>query len=68
MQAPTITSGQKKVNQRNIYSPFPIKEVRSDVMNSKFKTDLKAWLRKYPTPKEQQKHVKNTRLKNNQKD
>jgi hypothetical protein len=25
-------------------------------MNSKFKTDLKAWLRKYPTPKEQQKH------------
>jgi hypothetical protein len=31
-----ITSGQKKVNQRNIYSAFPIKEVRSDVMNSKF--------------------------------
>jgi hypothetical protein len=25
-------------------------------MNSKFKTDLKAWLRKYPTPKKQQKH------------
>jgi hypothetical protein len=25
-------------------------------MNSKLKTDLKAWLRKYPTPKEQQKH------------
>jgi hypothetical protein len=25
-------------------------------MNSKFKTDLKAWLKKYPTPKEQQKH------------
>jgi hypothetical protein len=25
-------------------------------MNSGFKTDLKAWLRKYPTPKEQQKH------------
>jgi hypothetical protein len=26
-------------------------------MNSKYKTDLKAWLRKYPTPKEQQKHL-----------
>jgi hypothetical protein len=26
-------------------------------MNSKFKTDLKAWLRKYSTPKEQQKHL-----------
>jgi hypothetical protein len=51
-----IISGQKKVNQRNIHSAFPIKEVRSDVMNSKLKTDLKAWLRKYPTPKEQQKH------------
>jgi peroxiredoxin family protein len=25
-------------------------------MNSKFKSDLKAWLRKYTTPKEQQKH------------
>jgi hypothetical protein len=50
-----ITLGQKKVNQRNIYSAFSIKEVRSDVMNCKFKTDLKA-LRKYPTPKKQQKH------------
>jgi hypothetical protein len=39
-----------------MYSAFPIKEVRSDVMNSKFKTDLKGLLRKYPTPKEQQKH------------
>jgi hypothetical protein len=52
----SLTSGQKKVNQRNIYSAFPIKEIRSDVMNSKLKTDLKAWLRKYPTPKEQKKH------------
>jgi hypothetical protein len=52
----SITSGQKKVNQRNIYSAFPIKEVWSDVMNSGLKTDLKAWMRKYPTPKEQQKH------------
>jgi hypothetical protein len=25
-------------------------------MNSKLKTDLKAWLRKYPTLREQQKH------------
>jgi hypothetical protein len=37
-----LTSGQKKVNQRNIYSAFPIKEVRSDVINSKLKTNLKA--------------------------
>jgi hypothetical protein len=51
-----ITSQQKKVNQRNIYSAFPIKEVQSDIMNSAFRTDLKIWLRKYPTPKEQQKH------------
>jgi hypothetical protein len=29
-----LTSGQKKVNQRNIYSAFPVREVRSDVMNS----------------------------------
>jgi hypothetical protein len=35
-----LTSGQKKVNQRNIYSAFPIKEVRLDVMNSALKTDL----------------------------
>jgi hypothetical protein len=26
-----LTSGQKKLNQRNIYSAFPVKEVRSDV-------------------------------------
>jgi hypothetical protein len=26
-------------------------------MNSKYKSDLKAWLRKYPKPKEQQKHL-----------
>jgi hypothetical protein len=45
-----LTSGQKKVNQRNIYSAFPVREVRSDVMNSKYKSDLKAWLRKYPLP------------------
>jgi hypothetical protein len=51
-----LTSGQKKVNQRNIYSAFPVKEVRSDVMNSALKTDLKAWLRKYPTPQQQRKH------------
>jgi hypothetical protein len=51
-----LTSGQKKVNQRNIYSAFPIKEVRSDVMNSVLKTDLKAWLRKYPTPQQQRNH------------
>jgi hypothetical protein len=51
-----ITSEQKKVNQLNIYSAFPIKEVRSDVMNSSLRSDLKAWLRKYPTPKEQQTH------------
>jgi hypothetical protein len=25
-------------------------------MNSKLKIDFKAWLRKYPTPKKQQKH------------
>jgi hypothetical protein len=36
-----LTSGQKKVNQHNIYSAFPIKEVRLDVMNSKLKNDLK---------------------------
>jgi hypothetical protein len=51
-----LTSGQKKVNQRNIYSALPVKEIRSDVMNSNFKTDLKAWLRKYPTPQQQRKH------------
>jgi hypothetical protein len=51
-----LTSGQKKVNQRNIYSAFPIKEVWSDVMNSALKTDLKAWLRKYPTPQQQRKY------------
>jgi hypothetical protein len=37
----------KKSKSTKIYSAFPIKEVRSDVMNSKYKTDLKAWLRKY---------------------
>jgi hypothetical protein len=42
-----LTSGQKKVNQRNIYSAFTVKETRSDVMNSAFKTDIKAWLQKY---------------------
>jgi hypothetical protein len=51
-----LTSGQKKVNQRNIYSAFPVKETRSDVMNFALKTDLKAWLRKYPTPQQQRKH------------
>jgi hypothetical protein len=51
-----LTSGQKKINQRNIYSAFPVREVRSDVLNSQYRSDLKAWLRKYPTPKEQQKH------------
>jgi hypothetical protein len=51
-----LTSRQKKVNQRNIHSAFPIKEVRSDVMNLKFKTDLKAWLTKYPTPQQQRNH------------
>jgi acyl-CoA synthetase (NDP forming) len=51
-----LTSGQKKMNQRNIYSAFPIKEVRSDVVNSAHKTDLKAWLRKYPTPQRQRNH------------
>jgi beta-mannanase len=44
-----LTSGQKKVNQCNIYSALPVKEVRSDVTNSAYKSDLKAWLRKYPT-------------------
>jgi hypothetical protein len=52
-----LTSGQKKVNQRNIYSAFPVRKVRSDVMNSVYKTDLKAWLRKYPTPKQQKKSI-----------
>jgi hypothetical protein len=51
-----LTSRQKKVNQHNIYSAFPIKEVRADVMNSVYKTDLKAWLRKYPTPQQQRNH------------
>jgi hypothetical protein len=51
-----LTSGQKKVNQCNIYSAFPVKEVRSDVMNSALKTDLKAWLRKYSTPQQQRNH------------
>jgi beta-mannanase len=36
-----LTSGQKKVNPCNIYSAFQIKEVRSDVINSALKTDLK---------------------------
>jgi hypothetical protein len=31
-------------------------DTRDNVMNSKYRSDLKAWLRKYPTPKEQQKH------------
>jgi hypothetical protein len=39
-----LTSGQKKVNQRNIYSAFPVREVRSDVQNSQYRSDLKAWL------------------------
>jgi hypothetical protein len=51
-----LTSGQKKVNQRNICSAFPIKEVRSEVLNLKLKTDLKAWLRKYQTPQQQRNH------------
>jgi hypothetical protein len=51
-----LTPAQKKVNQRNIYSAFPVREIRSDVLNSQYKTDLKAWLRKYPTPKQQQKY------------
>jgi hypothetical protein len=51
-----LTSGQKKVNQRNVYSAFPVREVRSDVMNSKYKSDLKAWLRKYPLPAQQRKN------------
>jgi hypothetical protein len=51
-----LTSGQKKVNQHNIYSAFPVREVRSDVLNSQYRSDLKAWLREYPTQKEQQKH------------
>jgi hypothetical protein len=46
-----LTSGQKKINQHNIYSAFPVREVRSNVMNSAFKTNLKAWLNKYPTLK-----------------
>jgi hypothetical protein len=51
-----LTSGQKKINQCNIYSAFQVREVRSDVLSSQYRSDLKAWLRKYPTPKEQQKH------------
>jgi hypothetical protein len=51
-----LTSRQKKVNKHNIYSAFPVREVRSDVMNSKYKTDLKSWMRKYSTPKQQQKN------------
>jgi hypothetical protein len=39
-----------------MYSVFPVREVRSDVMNWQYRSDLKVWLRKYPTPKEQQKH------------
>jgi hypothetical protein len=32
-------------------------------MNSKYKSDIKAWLRKYPTPKQQQKHPFETFVK-----
>jgi hypothetical protein len=33
-----------------------IKEVRSDVMNFKLKTNLKDWVRKYPTPQQKRNH------------
>jgi hypothetical protein len=51
-----VIPGAKKENKRIEYSTFPDGEVRADVMNSKYRSDLKAWLRKYPTPEEQAKH------------
>jgi hypothetical protein len=58
-----FTSGQKKINQRNIYSVFPVREVRSDVLNSEYRSDLKAWLRKYPIPKNRNIYSKHSRDK-----
>jgi hypothetical protein len=44
-------NGYQLISECNIHSVFPVREVRSDVKNLKYKIDFKVWLRKYPIPK-----------------